>query len=634
MVGVALDVGVTTFRVHAAAGTSHVPQEQLQQSSGANQLHAGGMLGEPDRVDDRHHLVRPAHLADDLGDLEEVFFRDARDGLHHLGRVARIVRLHQLEDAVRVLQRHVALREAVSADRIVPSRRTVGFFLRIPAVEETIVKAVAGIDDERRVGVVAHVLIVILAVLQHVIHEPAEQRDVRAGAYAQVHIRNGGRARKTRVDVDHLRAAALAGPALRIHLREHEMLETDRMSFRRIRPGYENDVGIADVAPVVGHCSASERGGQTDHRRTVSNPGLLLYMRDAERAENFGCEVAFLAAIRGTAGERETVRAIDRVAFRVDGHKGAVARIFDVTRDLVQRVVPRQLLPIRRAGWPVHRRFDAPRRNRKLHRRRAFGAQASFVDGAVRIAFDLQQLHVAAVLPRVRDHRASDGAIRAYRMRFGRPGDPKRTLDLRRFRDVEAELGSRQEYPCSGSRQLEKVAACNLSHGKPPPHQGRPNSDVCLLLARVASFSVAERFGNHRWLSPQAQGSGLRHPKWHRMKTEGAGKLLRIFIGESDRWGRQPLAIAIVEAPRKAGLRGATVFKGIEGFGANSVIHAARIVDLSTDLPILIEIVDTEEKVRAFIPTLDEMVHEGLVTLETVEVVAYRARKDAGAPRA
>ena len=117
------------------------------------------------------------------------------------------------------------------------------------------------------------------------------------------------------------------------------------------------------------------------------------------------------------------------------------------------------------------------------------------------------------------------------------------------------------------------------------------------------------------------------------MKTESAGKLLRIFIGESDRWGRQPLSIAIVEAARKAGIGGATVFKGIEGFGAHSVIHAARVLDLSTDLPILIEIVDSEEKIRAFIPILDEMVTEGLVTLETVEIVAYRTRKDASAPR-
>ncbi len=109
------------------------------------------------------------------------------------------------------------------------------------------------------------------------------------------------------------------------------------------------------------------------------------------------------------------------------------------------------------------------------------------------------------------------------------------------------------------------------------------------------------------------------------MKLSGAGKLVRIFIGESDRRGSQPLYTAIVEAARKFGLSGATVFKGIEGFGGHSVVHAARVFDLSTDLPVLIEIVDTEERVRAFMPILDEMVSEGLVTLETVDVIHYKA---------
>lgn len=107
------------------------------------------------------------------------------------------------------------------------------------------------------------------------------------------------------------------------------------------------------------------------------------------------------------------------------------------------------------------------------------------------------------------------------------------------------------------------------------------------------------------------------------MKLEGTGKLLRIFIGESDRSGLQPLYTAIVEAARASGLAGATIFKGIEGFGARSVVHAARVFDLSTDLPVLVEIVDTEQKIRAFLPQLDELVDDGLITLETVEVIRY-----------
>lgn len=109
------------------------------------------------------------------------------------------------------------------------------------------------------------------------------------------------------------------------------------------------------------------------------------------------------------------------------------------------------------------------------------------------------------------------------------------------------------------------------------------------------------------------------------IKLSGTGKLLRIFIGESDRRGPQPLYTAIVEAARKQGLSGATVFKGIEGFGGHSVVHAARVFDLSTDLPILIEIVDTEEKIREFIPLLDTMITDGLVTLETVEIIHYKS---------
>lgn len=108
------------------------------------------------------------------------------------------------------------------------------------------------------------------------------------------------------------------------------------------------------------------------------------------------------------------------------------------------------------------------------------------------------------------------------------------------------------------------------------------------------------------------------------MKIEGEGQLLRIFIGESDRWEGQPLAEAIVRRARQAGLAGATVLKGVEGFGAHSRIHTSHILRLSADLPLVIEIVDRQERIEAFLPALDEMVGEGLITLEQVRIVAYR----------
>ncbi|HEX5043131.1 MAG TPA: DUF190 domain-containing protein [Candidatus Polarisedimenticolaceae bacterium] len=114
------------------------------------------------------------------------------------------------------------------------------------------------------------------------------------------------------------------------------------------------------------------------------------------------------------------------------------------------------------------------------------------------------------------------------------------------------------------------------------------------------------------------------------MKIEGPAMLLRIFIGESDRWHGKPLYEAIVLKVREAGLAGATVLRGLEGFGAHSRIHTTRILRLSQDLPIVIEIVDREDRIQELIPALDEMVSEGLVTLERVQVVMYRhnARKD------
>ena len=102
------------------------------------------------------------------------------------------------------------------------------------------------------------------------------------------------------------------------------------------------------------------------------------------------------------------------------------------------------------------------------------------------------------------------------------------------------------------------------------------------------------------------------------------GKLLRIFIGEADRWQGRPLYEAIVEEARRRGMAGATAWKGFMGFGKHSRLHTAKILRLSEDLPVIIEIVDAPEKIEAFLPELDRMVGEGLVTVERAEVILYR----------
>jgi PII-like signaling protein len=100
--------------------------------------------------------------------------------------------------------------------------------------------------------------------------------------------------------------------------------------------------------------------------------------------------------------------------------------------------------------------------------------------------------------------------------------------------------------------------------------------------------------------------------------------LLRIFIGESDKTEGRPLYEAIVQEARHRGLAGATVLRGFYGFGAASRIHTSKVLRLSEDLPVIVEIVDTEDKIEQFLPALDKMIGEGLVTLEKVRILAYR----------
>jgi hypothetical protein len=111
------------------------------------------------------------------------------------------------------------------------------------------------------------------------------------------------------------------------------------------------------------------------------------------------------------------------------------------------------------------------------------------------------------------------------------------------------------------------------------------------------------------------------------MRIPERGCLLRIFIGESDQWQSRPLYEAIVLKARELHLAGATVLRGPMGFGAHSRLHTAKILRLSEDLPMLIEIVDSKEKIDELLPHIDEMVTEGLVTLEQVQVIKYRADK-------
>lgn len=110
------------------------------------------------------------------------------------------------------------------------------------------------------------------------------------------------------------------------------------------------------------------------------------------------------------------------------------------------------------------------------------------------------------------------------------------------------------------------------------------------------------------------------------MRLEGHQRRLTIFIGESDHYGHTPLATEIVQRAHRAGLAGASVFRGVEGYGASNHIHTTRILSLSDDLPIAIVIVDRDDAIQEFLPLLDELIDEGLVILDDVEVVKYVGR--------
>jgi PII-like signaling protein len=117
----------------------------------------------------------------------------------------------------------------------------------------------------------------------------------------------------------------------------------------------------------------------------------------------------------------------------------------------------------------------------------------------------------------------------------------------------------------------------------------------------------------------------------HRFKGERT--LMRIFIGESDKYRGKPLYEALLEHMRKKGLAGATVLRGVSGFGASSVVHTDKVLRLSLDLPLIIEVVETEEAIQAILPDLDEMIGGGLITLERARVILYRPAVEDGRGR-
>ena len=166
-----------------------------------------------------------------------------------------------------------------------------------------------------------------------------------------------------------------------------------------------------------------------------------------------------------------------------------------------------------------------------------------------------------------------------------------------------------------GARQFLMVGICGKPCGSCRTTNGFMPAAILSCPSSCASSPCGSAIGSARCLTPQNKI----------MQTPTDAVSLKIFLGESDKWEHKPLYEAIVLAAREAQLAGATVLRGPMGFGKSSHLHTAKILRLSLDLPLVIEIVDREEKINSFLPTLDKMLGGGLVTLEKVKVLHYRS---------
>src|ERR1700694_1465410 len=191
-------------------------------------------------------------------------------------------------------------------------------------------------------------------------------------------------------------------------------------------------------------------------------------MDQAEAAHQLGREVAFLAAEGGATGEGNPLRAIDGVAGRVRRDEGGVARVLDALGDLVEHLVPGDLLPVVGARGAVHRVLDPPGAGCELHRGGALGAEPALVDRAVRVALDLDDpLRAIGILLRKGDERAADRAVGTNRMGLLGAGDVEALLDPGRLRQIESE-GAESGRTRPGGPDFQKVAARDLWHSVPP----------------------------------------------------------------------------------------------------------------------------------------------------------------------
>ena len=452
MVRRALHVGLATQGVDAAAGHTDVAQQQLHQRGAADVLHAHGMLGPAQGIQDGAGLVGLAGGTELLVDLEQVLFGNTRDVGDVLQGVTRIVLLHQVEDAAFVLQRSVTQRSAVRALFKAPLALVILARLGVIAAEKAILEVIALADDERGVGIVDDVIVEIAVRFQDIVDHTAQERDIRTGAQRHMIIATGGRTGELGVDVDKRRTVVL-GP--------HDPFERNRMMFSGIAADNKNHVGILDVDPVVGHSTASERLCQSRNSGAVSDPGLVVHLDNTQAAHGLMDNGAFLVGGMRGAHHENAFQTVDRLALAVFEDKILVTRILHATGDLFQHPSPVLLFPLFTVGRPVQRLGEAVRVRVHGEQGSALGTQGTFVDREVRVAFRTDELAVA----HVSDDLTADSAERTDRDDFLRAfylETPGIGLGLA---EVETELAER-ETEGTHACQFQESPSC-VAHRLP-----------------------------------------------------------------------------------------------------------------------------------------------------------------------
>ena len=310
-------------RHDAAAGTADVAEQQLKDRCGADDLRPGRMLRPPDGVADRSRLVGPRPIDVVTGDAREHVARRTADAFDELRRVTREVLLQQLVHAARMLERIVAigadqagrLPAACVTEQTVPARRRLAALsgrlhalvqpgarvvlplLLVPSGKEPVeILGIAEVftDDRRGVGVVDDVLAKVASLLQDIVDDAPEQREVRPRAERNPDVRHRGRSRKSRIDVND-RGAALAGL--------DDEAETDRMLLGHGRAHDQHRVGIGQILQCGRRAAAPERCAQTGHGGAMSYPGLVADRHHAESGGEQLLDQIILLVVEGGAAE-------------------------------------------------------------------------------------------------------------------------------------------------------------------------------------------------------------------------------------------------------------------------------------------------------------------------------------------